>query len=40
VIEMARSTPLLIAIGVDVPRLPFAVLAWIETQTLRTTTNA
>jgi hypothetical protein len=30
VIEMGALTPWLIAVGVDVPLLPFAVLAWIE----------
>lgn len=30
VVEMGALTPWLIAVGVDVPLLPFAVLAWIE----------
>lgn len=30
VIEMSALTPLLIAVGVFIPLLPFAVLAWIE----------
>jgi len=30
VIEMGALTPWLIAVGIDVPLLPFAVLAWIE----------
>ena len=30
VVEMGALTPWLVAVGVDVPLLPFAVIAWIE----------